>query len=35
MFENFLDALKYPEYKQKGFNLEPYKAIAVKRAKSY
>ena len=32
MFEKILDVLKYPDYKQKGFNLEPYKATAVKRA---
>lgn len=32
MFEKILDILKYPEFKQNGFNLEPYKTTAIKRA---
>lgn len=32
MFENILDILKYPNYKQKAFNIDPYKTTAIKRA---
>ncbi|WP_304142252.1 hypothetical protein [Mesoflavibacter zeaxanthinifaciens] len=32
MFENILDILKYPDYKQKAFNIDPYKTTAIKRA---
>lgn len=35
MFEKILDILKYPEYKQNGFNLEPYKTTAIKRARNH
>ena len=30
MFEKILDILKYPDYQQKSFNIDPYKTTVIK-----